>query len=134
MSLRKGDTFHPTTSADASKFWDPLEASASSPLAPGRSPTCPKSLEDLLLGAGDRRTVNLLARVDEAVKCQSSAALSSILTEPEVLPFPTLVVHDTTQEATDKPGQMHSHESDSGIGSSIASTDENDTARVTSGQ
>src|ERR1700761_9332341 len=81
MSIRKGDTFHPTAAAAANDFWDPLESKAQG--APPRSTTCPKSLEDLLIGSGERRAAELMARVDKAVETQSKLALSTILTEPE---------------------------------------------------
>ncbi len=124
MSIRKGDTFHPTTYTAGNVFWDPLEATASSPQMAGRSTTCPKSLEDLLIGAGERRAVELLARVDKAVETNSKLALSAVLTEPEVLPVPTFAVHDTTvEEQAIRKSRTHSHSSDSGIGSSIASDD-----------
>lgn len=121
MSIRKGDTFHPNASAGSKDFWDPLESRAGATLPPPRSSTCPKSLEDLLLGAGERRTAELLRKVDKAVKDRSKAALSNVLAEHEVLPVPAFAVHDT--DATLRKTRTHSHGSDSGIGSSIASLD-----------
>lgn len=125
MSIRKGDTFHPTSSTGNNEFWDPLESRALSPPMPHRGSTCPKSLEDLLIGSGERRAAELLARVDKAVETQSKLALGHILTEPEVLPVPTFTVHDTTvQERAVRKVRTHSHGSDSGIGTSIASSEE----------
>lgn len=118
MSIRKGDTFHPNAS-EANDFWDPLESKLG---APPRSTTCPKSLEDLLIGAGERRTAELLRKVDKAVKDKSKVALGNVLTEDEVLPVPTFTVHDT-DDATVRKTRTHSHGSDSGIGSSIDSLD-----------
>lgn len=132
MSLRKGDTFHPTTNTADNAFWDPLEARASSALMTGRSTTCPKSLEDLLLGAGERRAAELLARVDRAVETNSKLALSAVLTDPEVLPIPTFTVRDTTvEEQGTRKTRTHSHGSDSGIGTSIASEDAVSSTTVT---
>ncbi len=129
MSLRKGDTFHPTSNTSIDDFWDPLESRAQSPLMPSRSTTCPKSLEDLLLGAGDRRTAELIARVDKAVATQSKLALSTILTEPEVLPVPIFLVHDTSiEERPVRKTRTHSHGSDSGIGTSISGSEFSATA------
>ena len=125
MSIRKGDTFHPTSSTGNNDFWDPLESRAQSPPMPPRSTTCPKSLEDLLIGSGARRAAELLARVDKAVETQSKLALGTILTEPEVLPVPTFMVRETsTQENGVRKTRTHSHGSDSGIGTSIASSEE----------
>lgn len=132
MSLRKGDTFHPTSNTAENEFWDPLEARASSPLMPGRSTTCPKSLEDLLIGSGERRAAELLARVDKAVETNSKLALSAVLTDPEVLPIPTFTVHDTSvDDNTVRKTRTHSHGSDSGIGTSIASEDAASTVTAT---
>ena len=123
MSIRKGDTFHPNASEGSTDFWDPLESRAGATQPPPRSTTCPKSLEDLLLGAGERRTAEILRKVDKAVKNQSKDALSSVLAEPEVLPVPTFTVHDTDADPSLRKTRTHSHGSDSGIGSSIASLD-----------
>jgi len=133
MSLRKGDTFHPTSPNN--EFWDPLESKAQSPLMPSRSTTCPKSLEDLLLGAGERRTAELIARVDKAVATQSKLALSTILTEPDVLPVPTFAVHDTSiEERPIKKTRTHSHGSDSGIGTSISGSEMSDATKNPTGE
>lgn len=119
MSIRKGDTFHVPHKNDQD-LWDPLALDSKSrpttatPSMPPRSTTCPQSLEDLLIGSGERRTVDLLHRVDAAIATQSKLALGVVLSEPEVLPVPTL------DEA--RPRQSsRSRSSDSGIGSSIAS-------------
>ena len=115
MSLRKGDTFHPTAK---NVLWDPLHQCT---FAPARSTTCPKSLEDLLEGPGARRTEELFARVDKAIATQSRLALGAALSEPEELPVPRLMLDRPTLEAH---AQRHSHSSDSGLGSSVAGSDE----------
>ena len=106
-----------------SDLWDPLEPRTVS--SPTRSATCPKALEDLLLGAGERRTAELLAKVDESAAIRSKLAISNILTEPDVLPVPTFVVNDV--DADDKT-QVHANRdsdaSDSGIGSSVTQSEE----------
>ena len=68
MSIRKGDTFHVPHKHDQD-LWDPLakESKSTTPSMPARSTTCPQSLEDLLIGSGERRAVDLLHRVDEAI-------------------------------------------------------------------
>ncbi|PPJ60250.1 hypothetical protein CBER1_01302 [Cercospora berteroae] len=126
MSIRKGDTFHPNSNTSKSAFWDPLESRLSAPAMPMRSSTSPKSLEDLLIGAGERRVTQLLHRVDEAVAAQSTVALGNVLSEPEVLPVPTLVADQPTgqRSAPTNRTRHHSHSSDSGIGSSIADSTE----------
>ena len=93
---------------------------------PMRSSTSPKSLEDLLIGAGERRVTQLLHRVDEAVAAQSTVALGNVLSEPEVLPVPTLAADQPTGQrpAPTNRARHHSHSSDSGIGSSIADSTE----------
>lgn len=130
MSLRKGDTFHPSTSND-DQLWDPLESKPQSPSMPARSTTCPKSLEDLLIGAGERRAADLLARVDKAIATNSKLALGQVLSEPEVLPVPTFNV-DTSNVTDEKTAtrlrHRNSHSSDSGLGSSIAESTDSVTA------
>ncbi|KAI6880757.1 hypothetical protein KC360_g7121 [Hortaea werneckii] len=122
MSLRKGETFHnPTTSEQKNDLWDPLEMNKKTPSMPGRSTTCPKSLEDLLIGAGERRAADLLARVDKAIETQSKLALGAALNDPEVLPVPSFMV-EQTDAARPRP-HRHSHSSDSGMGSSVADSD-----------
>lgn len=121
MSLRKGDTFHVPHKHDQD-LWDPLaqeSKTAAVPSMPARSTTCPKSLEDLLIGSGERRAAELIHRVDEAIAKQSKLALSCVLNEPETLPGPTL--DDCTATKTRTRQSSHSHSSDSGIGSSVAS-------------
>jgi hypothetical protein len=116
MSIRKGDTFHVLHKHDQ-ELWDPLasESKSATPSMPARSTTCPQSLEDLLIGSGERRAVDLLHRVDEAIATQSNLAnLAHVLSEPEVLPVPAL-------DATRIRQSSRSRSSDSGIGSSVAS-------------
>lgn len=128
MSLRKGETFHnPTTSEQKNDLWDPLEMNKKTPSMPGRSTTCPKSLEDLLIGAGERRAADLLARVDKAIETQSKLALGAALNDPEVLPVPNFMVEQTDTQRGDQilrpRPHRHSHSSDSGMGSSVADSD-----------
>ncbi|KAF2159142.1 hypothetical protein M409DRAFT_30426 [Zasmidium cellare ATCC 36951] len=130
MSIRKGDTFHPQTNTSKSSFWDPLE-SASSSMTVTRSTTSPQALEDLLIGAGERRVANLLDRVDKAIAAQSKVALSNVLSEPEVLPVPTFMV-DTPESAQKTRTRHHSHSSDSGLGSSVADSTESTESSSTS--
>ncbi|KAM0714841.1 hypothetical protein Q7P37_009305 [Cladosporium fusiforme] len=126
MSIRKGDTFHVPHKNDQD-LWDPLAAkskSATTPSMPSRSTTCPQSLEELLIGSGERRAADLIHRVDEAIKTNSSLALGHVLSEPEVLPVPTLDDDDDDDSTAKKASTHHSsrsHSSDSGIGSSVAS-------------
>ncbi|KAI7525024.1 hypothetical protein KC316_g18547, partial [Hortaea werneckii] len=128
MSLRKGETFHnPTTSEQKNDLWDPLEMNKKTPSMPVRSTTCPKSLEDLLIGAGERRAADLLARVDKAIETQSKLALGAALNDPEVLPVPNFMVEQTDAQRGDQISRprphRHSHSSDSGMGSSVADSD-----------
>jgi hypothetical protein len=134
MSLRKGDTFHTPSNIGKVDFWDPLESRTQSPPMPPRSGTCPRSLEDLLIGAGDRRTKDLFKRVDKAVETQSKLALAHILTEPEVLPVPTFMVRETTGQEGIRKSRTHSHGSDSGIGTSIAGSEESIPAKAPTGE
>ncbi|USW47616.1 Putative Zinc finger C2H2-type [Septoria linicola] len=126
MSIRKGDTFHPNSTTSNTSFWDPLESRLAAPAMPMRSSTSPKSLEDLLIGAGERRVTQLLDRVEKAVAAQSKVALGNVLSEPEVLPVPTFVVDRTAEQERGQKTRTrhHSHSSDSGIGSSIADSTE----------
>lgn len=126
MSIRKGETFHPNTNTNTSGFWDPLESRAKSPAMPLRSTTSPQSLEDLLIGPGERRVAQLLDRVDKAVAAQSTHALANVLSEPE-----TLNAAAAEEQGAPGPDQSarartrhHSHSSDSGIGSSVADSTE----------
>lgn len=135
LSIRKGDTYHPTSNTSKSSFWDPLESRLATPAMPMRSSTSPQSLEDLLLGAGERRLTQLLGRVDKAVAAKSKIALGNALSESEVLPVPTFVVDQAPEQerAPKTRTRHHSHSSDSGIGSSIAdSTESISTAKISS--
>ncbi|KXT13250.1 hypothetical protein AC579_1730 [Pseudocercospora musae] len=128
MSLRKGDTFHPNTNTSKSSFWDPLESRPKATSMPLRSATSPKSLEDLLLGAGERQVASLLNRVDQAVAAKSKTALGNVLSEPDVLPLPSFMTVNGAASLPERAQKTrtrhHSHSSDSGIGSSIADSDE----------
>ncbi|KAF2151346.1 hypothetical protein K461DRAFT_287164 [Myriangium duriaei CBS 260.36] len=120
--LRKGATFQVPSKPD-SELLDPFLRGLSLPKLPSRSPTCPKALEDLLIGAGERRAVDLLKRVDDAIARR--AELSSILSEPEVLPVPRFMVEnaDAPPAPSTRRSSIQSVEDDrdSGIGSSISS-------------
>ncbi|KAH9817782.1 zinc finger protein transcription factor ace1-like [Teratosphaeria destructans] len=117
MSLRKNDTFHnPVIKNEA--LWDPL---AQSPSAVLRSTTCPKQLEDLLIGAGERRVVDLFNRVDKALETRSKLAVSAVLNAPEVLPDQAAV--DGEAAPARNRLRRNSHSSDSGIGSSVADSE-----------
>lgn len=120
MSIKKSDTFNTGSSSLATDLWDPLDARS----GPLRSTTCPKSLEDLLIGAGDRRAADLLARVDKAIETQSKLAIGTVLSEPEVLPSLSLSKDSTSSHNKTSTRVRHSHSSDSGIGSSIADSTE----------
>jgi hypothetical protein len=118
MSIRKGDTFHVPHKHDQD-LWDPLASDSKSkgtatPSMPARSTTCPQSLEDLLIGSGERRAADLISRVDQAIAAQSKLALGNVLSEPAVLPVPTL-------DSTRSRQSSRSRSADSGIGSSISS-------------
>lgn len=140
MSLRKGDTFHNPPTSNKNAIWDPLESKTQSPSMPLRSTTCPKSLEDLLIGAGERRAAELLARVDKAIATQSKLALGHVLSEPEVLPVPSFMLDQTSLEEDAAPQKTrtrvhrHSHSSDSGIGSSVAGSTDSVDAKTTTGE
>lgn len=131
MSIRKGDTFHPQTNTSKSSFWDPLESASSSSMSVTRSTTSPQALEDLLIGAGERRVASLLDRVDKAIAAQSKVALSNVLSEPEVLPVPTFTL-DSPDSAQKTRTRHHSHSSDSGLGSSVADSTETTESSSTS--
>lgn len=121
MSIRKGTTFHSKSTND-SELLDPFEKSISpvSRSLTSRSTTCPKELEDLLVGAGERRTLDFLAQVDEAVSNNSKEQLGSILSEPDVLPVPACFSNGTPFRNT-LPDLLEDQAYDSGLGSSISS-------------
>jgi len=123
MSIQKGSTFHPASDTASTDFWDPLVSHASTTPSAVRSTTSPKSLEDLLLGAGERRVAELLNRVDQAVADKSKDALAAVLSDPAVLPEPVLEGDEVATQGSVTPTtrlRHHSHASDSGLGSSIA--------------
>ena len=133
MSLRSAATFHNPDKPGVAT-WDPLEASLKA-----RSTTCPKALEDLLIGAGERRTAELLERVDKAIAANSKLALGAVLSEPEVLPVPAFMLtshddDDATGGKTQNQNRRHSHSSDSGIGSSVADSDVDAASAKTTGE
>lgn len=131
LSLRKGSTFHSPT-LNKTALWNPLDSATSSPSMPLRSSTCPKDLEDLLIGAGERRALRFLAKVDEAIERHSSLDLKNFLNEPDTLPNPSFLLDSTSLDGSSEQKvsarrdshQGHDHASDSGLGSSIADPDE----------
>ncbi|PNS15849.1 Asparagine-rich zinc finger protein AZF1 [Sphaceloma murrayae] len=125
ISLRKGSTFQVSPKQETD-ILDPFLRGLSIPSLPSRSATCPKALEDLLIGAGERRAVELLKRVDDAIA--KNTELSNILSEPEVLPLPRFMVESAPLPES-KPtmrtrSTSNQQDKDSGIGSSIISTGE----------
>jgi len=94
----------------------------------------------LLIGAGERRAAELLARVDQAIATQSKLALGRVLSEPDVLPAPTSILdHSSDQEGFTaqqvRPRvQRHRHSFDSGIGSSIAGSTDSADAKPSTGE
>ncbi|THX41825.1 hypothetical protein D6D11_08391, partial [Aureobasidium pullulans] len=129
LSIQKGTTFH-SPSSNKSELFNPLDVTARSMTT--RSVTSPKALEDLLLGAGERRAADLLAKVDQVIADNSSAAaLGKLLSEPEALPHPRCILDKTglqgiADERRDSPNNAY----DSGLGSSIADSDEFDTKKT----
>lgn len=130
MSLQKGETLHAGNNTNTDLL-DPLD-----PSSPLRSTTCPDSLAQLLISAGERRAADLLTRVDQAIATQSQLALANALNDPEVLPIQSRSAKENTstakegdEEEDDDDTQTevktrtrsHSHSSDSGIGSSVDS-------------
>ena len=129
MSLRKSETFSARSSI-SSDLASPFENQA---YMPKRSPTNPLSLEDLLAG-GERlnyhqkKAAKLLKEFDDTVQGHSHlSGDASILKDQEVLAVPTFMVNKVTvpepMDVDKKPVVTeHHHRSDSGIGSSIASS------------
>lgn len=129
MSLRKSETFNARTST-STDLVTPFEVST---YMPKRSPTNPKSLEDLLadgdrLNARQKHVAKLLKDFDAAVRgSKSPVGDASILNDQEVLAVPTFMVNKVTvpepMDVDKKPViTEHLHTSDSGIGTSIASS------------
>jgi hypothetical protein len=121
MSLKKGVTFHSPT-INESDLLDPFEpGSLKLPRSmTARSTTCPQELEDLLVGAGERRVVDFLDRVEQAVNNKSKEQLGSILSEPDVLPVPAFLVAGASLDSLpDLRDEDQAY--DSGLGSSISS-------------
>jgi len=129
MSLRKSETFNARTST-SSELVSPFEVVA---YMPRRSPTNPKSLEELLvegdrLNARQQQVARLLKSFDDTVKgCKPAAGNASILNDREVLALPTFMVNNVSVPEpmdVDKENTAteHHHASDSGIGTSVASS------------
>ncbi|GAM90904.1 hypothetical protein ANO11243_089500 [Dothideomycetidae sp. 11243] len=122
VSLRKSSTFQVKSKPD-SAFLDPFLRGLSLPQLPPRSSTCAKSLEDLIIGPGERRVSELLKRVDDAYAAH--ADLSAALNEPDVLPASRCQVqnHGSASAPLTRRSSIQSYQDDrdSGIGSSISS-------------
>ena len=130
MSLRKSETFNARTST-SSELVSPFEVAA---YMPRRSPTNPKSLEELLvegdrLNARQKQVARLLKEFDDTVQgCKPAAGNASILNDREVLAVPTFMVNNVSvpesMDVDKKPNTdtEHYHASDSGIGTSVASS------------
>jgi len=126
LSIQKGTTFH-SPSSNKSELFNPLDAVARSMTT--RSVTSPKALEDLLIGAGERRAADLLAKVDQVIADNNSAAaLGKLLSEPEALPHPRCVLDNADLDSIiEERRDTLNNAYDSGLGSSIADSDEFDT-------
>jgi len=125
ISLRKGSTFHPNYRNKEPTIFGEFQ-DLKIPSLISRSTTCPKSLDDLLIGSGERRAVDLIKKLDDAIANRTQ--LSDVFNEPGVLPVPRFMVEhaapaqDKTTIKQESPAEIeaHHHRSDSGIGSSIA--------------
>ncbi|KAF2754177.1 hypothetical protein EJ05DRAFT_151131 [Pseudovirgaria hyperparasitica] len=119
----KSGTFH-SPSNGFSELCNPIVNAA---FMPKRSSTSVESLEELLEDAGVRRVTNLIEQFDRTLASGSSPSSSegSILSDREVLPVPSFVLDHTSMDEDNmdldvKPVQTdHHHASDSGIGSSL---------------
>ena len=134
--LRKSSTFHSSKSPSSDE--DPI---LNIPLLSRRSPTCPKDLEDAV-AASEHRIGQLIGSVDRSLSGLESFSTDSQETlRPDDLPVPRFMLgtyHSTTSDhmdvddsidrpTTPKPKQRSTHNrhfSDSGLGSSVSSTEE----------
>ncbi|QDS68186.1 hypothetical protein FKW77_010494 [Venturia effusa] len=129
MTLRKSQTFNARTS---------ISTDLGSPVAharymPKRSPTSPKALEDLvnegeLIAAHTSDVAKLLQEFDDKISGLASVeGNASILSEKDVLAVPSFMVQQVNvpepMDVDPKPVIVdHHHDSDSGLGSSVASS------------
>ncbi|RDI89344.1 hypothetical protein Vi05172_g647 [Venturia inaequalis] len=129
MTLRKSQTFNARTS---------ISTDLGSPVAharymPKRSPTSPRALEDLvnesqLIAAHTSDVAKLLKEFDDKISgLPSIDGDASILGEKDVLAVPSFMVQQVNvpepMDIDPKPVIVdHHHDSDSGLGSSVASS------------
>lgn len=135
LPLRKSATFHSPKSPSSDE--DPV---LNIPLLSRRSPTCPRDLENAI-AAGEQRIAQLLGSVDRSLSgLESFSSDSQETLKQEDAPIPRFMlgpqngeadrmdVDDaSTQTSSSKPKQRSSHNrhtSDSGLGSSVSSTEE----------
>lgn len=135
LALRKSATFHSPTSPSC-KERDPI---LHIPSLPRRSPTCPKDLE-AAIAAGDDRLVHILGAVDRSLsglESFSSDNQSTLTTEDLPVPRFMLNAHvggldcmDIDQgsdrsrcSSSQLRGVRKHHTSDSGIGSTVTSSE-----------
>ena len=134
--LKKSATFHSPKSPSSDD--DPI---LSIPLLARRSPTCPKDLEDVV-AASEQRIGQLIGSVDRSLSGLESFSTDSQETlRPDDLPVPRFMLgpyhsNDSDYMAVDdaydrqsisdpKQRPTHNrHSSDSGLGSSVSSTEE----------
>ena len=134
--LRKSSTFHSPKSPSSDD--DPI---LNIPLLSRRSPTCPKDLEDVV-AASEQRIGQLIGSVDRSLSGLESFSTDSQETlRPDDLPVPRFILgtyHAATSDHMDVDDSIHRpstpklkarsthnrHTSDSGLGSSVSSTEE----------
>ena len=133
QQLKKSATFHsPTT--PPSQDEDPI---LNIPSLPRRSPTCRKDLEDAM-ATGDDRLAHLLGAVDRSLSgLESFSSRGQNTSLAEDLPVPRFLLNppiadndrmdvdhasDVSRATTPQPHRKH-HTSDSGIGSTISSSE-----------
>lgn len=134
FQLRKAATFHSPKSPSSDD--DPI---LNIPLLSRRSPTCPKDLENAI-AAGEQRIAQLLGSVDRSLSgLESFSSDSQETLKQDDPPVPRFMLGPLTGETDrmdvddaltytshSKPQQRahNRHSSDSGLGSSISSTEE----------
>jgi hypothetical protein len=132
MSLKKGATFHSPTTPPSEDF-DPI---LSIPSLPRRSPTCPRTLKDIV-AAGEKRMAEFLGNVERNLSGLDTIVANSQATlRQEDLPVPRGILQahivdsdmtdvdasKSTQDTIDLRPPHNRHMSDSGLGSSISGT------------
>jgi hypothetical protein len=126
MALRKSNTFNARTGI-SSELCSPVEHAR---YMPKRSPTSTKSLEDILPKEDTHQqdVAKLLQQFDDKINGRAPAGGDgSILKEEDVLALPSFMIAQVhVPEPMDIDAKQaivdHHHDSDSGLGSSIAST------------